>query len=275
MFISEKVVFLELPKTACTHIRDILKDILGGEFVGKHNQVSSNIFTKKKLFLGSIRDPWEWYLSLWAYGCGNNNETVASLVTKPGIKFRGIGWRNNPYGAFRTFLACLSANPEKWKRTYQDINDASAFREWLYMIHDKKYYYDFVEGYGASPLSLIAGLLTYRYIKLFCCKDDELKNMDALSTFGQLVAYEKDNCFIDIFIRNESLESDLLYSLGSSGFEVSSKNKSEIMLKPRTNTTKKKYMSTYYYDSDSENLIFERERLIVEKFGYVAPSSRN
>lgn len=269
-------MFVELHKTGCTHIRNTLKHLLGGEFVGKHNQVSSDLFSKERVFLGSIRDPWEWYISLWAYGCDNKG-AVFSLVTKSSNfnKFRGVDWKHIPYAAFHALLAGLYKNPEKWKRTYKDVNDASAFREWLYMMHDKKYWYDFGEGYGASSLSGIAGLLTYRYIKLFCSKKGESGNMNALSTFDSLANYEKENCFIDYFIRNESLESDLFKALELSGVEISRENKAEIMSSPRTNTSSRKNGPDYYYDSESENLIFERERIIVEKFGYVVPGMRN
>ena len=48
------------------------------------------------------------------------------------------------------------------------MNDAGAFREWLFMLHDEEYKFDLCEGYGCSTISKYAGVLTYRYIKLFC-----------------------------------------------------------------------------------------------------------
>jgi hypothetical protein len=57
LFISEKIVFMELHKTGCTHIRNTLKTILDGDFVGKHNQASSDLFRRERIFLGSVRDP--------------------------------------------------------------------------------------------------------------------------------------------------------------------------------------------------------------------------
>jgi len=42
----------------------------------------------------------------------------------------------------------------------------------------------------------------------------------------------------------------------------------------KTNTSSRKHGPEYYYDRKSEDLIAEREKLIIEKFGYVAPSLR-
>ncbi len=274
MFISKNLVYLELHKTGSTHICNILKDILDGEQVGKHNQASSDLISEGRNILGSIRDPWEWYTSLWAYGCDNKG-AVFWQVTNKGIKFRGLYWKSRPYAALLTLLASLTIDHRRWKDTYKDVNDAEAFRTWLHMIHDKKYMYDIGEGYGPCSLSRIAGLLTYRYVKLFCTQDDELTNLNDLSTFDQLADYETKYCFIDRFVRNESLESDLFHALDDFGFKISNHIKSEIVSRQKTNISSRKYGPKYYYDSESENLIAEREKLIIQKFGYVAPSLRN
>ncbi|PSO63011.1 MAG: hypothetical protein BRC36_09100 [Cyanobacteria bacterium QH_2_48_84] len=152
--------------------------------MGKHNQVSSDLFTKGKIFLGSIRHPWEWYISLWAFGCDKQGGVFSRVTKSKGFNFREVGWKNNPYAAFQAFLFSFYRSPEKWKRIYRDVNDASAFREWLYI------------------LSKIAGLLTYPYMKLFCCKYGEIAKMNSISTFETLMEYKKKNCFIDHFIRN-------------------------------------------------------------------------
>ncbi|PSP07703.1 MAG: hypothetical protein BRC54_03835 [Cyanobacteria bacterium SW_7_48_12] len=205
-----------------------MKEVLGGEFVGKHNQVSSDLFTKGKIFLGSIRHPWEWYISLWAFGCDNQGGVFSRVTKSKGFNFREVGWKNNPYAAFQAFLFSFYRSPEKWKRIYRDVNDASAFREWLYMMHDQEYCHDIGEGYGTSSLSKIAGLLTYRYMKLFCCKYGEIAKMNAISKIETLMEYEKENCLIDYFICNNNLESTLFKALyfRESSFQITNKPKS-------------------------------------------------
>jgi len=273
MFVSDRIVFLELHKTGCTHIRHLLKELVGGELVGKHNKVDPRLFAKDRLFLGSVRDPWDWYVSLWAYGCDHKGSIFASVV-KGGIKLKGLGWRSSPLSALRELLGSRPrSNAEKWQRTYQDVNDAAAFRDWLHMMHDREFWSDFGEGYGQSRISNIAGLFTYRYINLFC-RGEELLDPDATMTFDQLVEREKSGCFINHFIRNENLETDLFAALERSGVEVAPEKKSEILSRSRTNTSSRKHGPDYYYDADSENVVAARERLITGKFGYVPPSLR-
>src|SRR5688500_14845666 len=87
MFVSDKIVFMELQKTGCTHIRNLLKEIVGGRFVERHIQADPQLFTNGRYFLGSVRDPWDWHISLWAYGCDNKGD-FHSNVTTQGIRLR-------------------------------------------------------------------------------------------------------------------------------------------------------------------------------------------
>lgn len=275
MFVSDKIVFVELQKTGCTHIRNLLKELVGGKFVGRHIQADPRLFTDGRFFLGSVRDPWDWHISLWAYGCDGRGDFFSN-VTTTGIRLRDRGWRTNP---FPLFLELLESRPnwhaKQWRRTFRDVNDPGAFREWLYMLHDETYWRDVHEGYWRYPLNRFAGLLTYRYLKLFTCKKGELGALRAVSTPEQMAEHERKHCFIDHFIRNEKLEADLLAALELMRIEIPGKVAAGMTSRPRTNTSSKKHGPGYYYDADTEKLVGDRDRLIVEKFGYLAPSLRS
>lgn len=274
MFVSDKLAFIELHKTGCTHIRGLLTDLVGGELAGKHNQADAELFTGNRVFLGSVRDPWDWYVSLWAYGCDRKG-IIYGKVTRGGFKLRGHGWHDDPYQAVRELLAARpNSHAEEWQRTYRDVNDAGAFRQWLRMMHDERYWPDFGQGYGRSSLSRVAGLFTYRYMKLFTCRDGEAHGLDGITTFEQLVEHDREYCFIDHFIRNENLEADLFLALERSGFEVAAETKADILARARTNTSSRRHGPGYYYDEATERLVLDRDRLLIEKFGYVAPGAR-
>lgn len=275
MFVSDKIVFMELQKTGCTHIRNLLKEIVGGKFVERHIQADPRLFTDGRFFLGSVRDPWEWHVSLWAYGCDTRGDFFSNVTTK-GIRIRDRGWRLHPYSTLVEYLGSRpNRHAEQWKRTFRDVNDAGAFRQWLCMLHDEAYWADVGEGYWRYPLNRFAGLLTYRYLKVFACKKGELENLKAVSTPEQLAEHERQHCFIDYFIRNESLESDLLAALEFTKFDVPPAMAAGMTSRPRTNTSSRKHGSRHYYDAEAEKLVGDRDRLIVDKFGYLAPSSRH
>jgi hypothetical protein len=275
MFVSDQIVFLELQKTGCTHIRNLLKELLGGTFVERHNQADPSLFVDGRRFLGSVRDPWDWYVSLWAYSCDSKGDFFDN-VTTTGIRLRKRGWRLRP---FPLLVETLRSRPNwhaaQWRRTFRDINDAGAFRDWLHMLNDKAYFADVGEGYWRYPLNRFAGLLTYRYMKLFTCKTGELDRLQALSTPAQLAEHEATHGFVDHFIRNEHLEADLLVALRRMQFDIPAAFAARLNAAPRTNTSSKKHGTGYYYDADTERLVADRERLIIDKFGYVAPGLRN
>lgn len=275
MFVSDKIVFMELQKTGCTHIRNLLKEIVGGRFVERHIQADPHLFTNGRFFLGSVRDPWDWHVSLWAYGCDNKGDFHSNVTTR-GIRLRNRGWKLHPVS---TLTEVLESRPnwhsKQWQRTFRDVNDAGAFREWLHMLHDKTYWSDVGEGYWRCGLNRFAGLLTYRYMKIFTCKKGELDALRAVSTPEQLAEHERKNGFIDYFIRNERLEPDLLDALKFTQTEVPHDAATKLTSRPRTNTSSKKHGPGYYYDAGTEKLVGDRDRFIVEKFGYVAPSLRH
>jgi len=273
MFVSDRIVFVELQKTGCTHIRKLLKEIVGGELIDKHNQAGSHLFTGDRFFLGSIRNPWEWYVSHWAYGCDGKG-TVYYNVTTEGWRGRGRGWKKHPV---QTLADLLQSRPNRhaqaWRRTYRDANDPGAFREWLHMLHDPAYRSDIGEGYWKWPASRFAGLLTWRYMKLFTCREGGLGTLKSIATPEQLAGHESGECFIDCFVRNERLESDLLDALARADIVVPPATVEAIRLRPKTNASSKKHAAQYYYDAATEKLVGDREKLIVEKFGYLAPGA--
>lgn len=274
MFVSDRIVFLELQKTGCTHIRNLLKEIVGGKFFMRHNQVGSELFTGNRFFLGSVRDPWEWHVSLWAYCCDGRGDLFKNLSTT-GIRVRELGWKKDTYSVL---LGVLGSRPnwhaKQWRRTFQNSNDPGAFREWLRMLHDPAYWRDIGEGYWSFPMNRFAGLMTYRYMRLFTSRKNEPARLRTVATPAQLVDHEREHCFVDYFIRNESLETDLLDALELAGVKVPPQVHTDLMERPKTNTSSKKRGAGYYYDAETEKLVGDRDRFIIEKFGYVAPSAK-
>ena len=85
MFISKKICFLELEKTGISSINKFLKEhIKDGETTQPHNYVTEDLMKKKLFFIGSIRNPYDWYISKWSYGCMMKNEDsmYKNLVNK-------------------------------------------------------------------------------------------------------------------------------------------------------------------------------------------------
>jgi hypothetical protein len=271
MFVSDRIVYLDLQKTGSTHINKLLLSVVGGRLIGYHASPSPDLMTSGRIFLGSVRDPWEWYVSLWAFGCDRRGDLFRKATTPlafqriPGNRrARSILPRRVRTG-LRRALNRVSGRSREWMRTYRDSNDPGAFRDWLHMVHESTLLRDTYPRYGSSPVGRLAGLFTIRYLKLYCPDSERIPE---ISSYEDLRSYEAETCLIDHFIRNETLEADLIAALEASGIPLSEPDRATIWSASRTNPSSRKREAAWYYDPSTEALVDARDRLIVERFGY-------
>jgi hypothetical protein len=269
MFISDRLIFLELQKTGCTHIRNLLMTVTDGRIEGKHNKASPHLLSTERFFLGSVRDPWEWYVSLWAYGCDRRGGLFE--VATAGRSFRGHGWMSNPARAARQFTRDLRRRPDEWMSCYTDADDAQAFRRWLRLVLHGPLPGGILK-YGAPTITRFAGLLTYRYVHLFCRSPFEDRSLSEITSLDELIAYERRACFIDYFIRNESLEEGLIAALRAAGIQLTDSDQERIQAGEKTNTSSRRRPTSYFYTPETVEWVGRSDRLIVEKFRYQAPT---
>lgn len=278
MFVSEDLVFVELHKTACTHIGKWLSRLLPGEQIGKHNRVPESL--RDRFVLGSIRNPWDWYVSLWAYGCSRRGSVYLHTTGGHGP---GYGYTRLPSEMGMRFpIAAIATQTlrdrkiptREWQDVYLDANDAGQFRRWLQLIFDPAHRFDIGEGYAFSNVSTGAGLLTYRFLKLFTSLDDALYAPRLPSDpAGLRDAWERHR-ITRFEIRTERLEADLLAALETAGIDIAPEAAAEIEAgsRKRTNVSSRLPVE-HYYDATTSDLVGRRERLIVEQYGYSPPAS--
>ncbi len=265
MFIHDKLIFVELHKTAGTHITGLLRDLLGGEQRGKHNAVPRALLESGRTILGSIRNPWDWYLSLWAYGCDRRGAVHAS-VTRPRGRVGGKSLKRNPLHSARALLNDLVRDQGRWKRVYSSVDDPAGFREWLGMMHDPGCWNDFAVTYGTLRLSEFSGYMSFRYLNLFC--DGRMRS---IKTPEQAIAYDRERNYIDHFIRTECLERDFIDTLQRCGVALSESQISRVHSGGKTNASSRSRPASYYYDPATLDLVARREQLIIDRFGYQPP----
>lgn len=269
MLVSDRIIFVELQKTGCTHIHSLLAQIVGGKRVGKHNRPGAETLASGYTFIGSIRNPWDWYISLWAYGCDGRGKLFHRL-TKVRWSLSLSSWWH-PRRTFATISRDMHRQPARWRQCYRSSKDAGAFREWLWMIHDEMHRNELDEGYGSSQMSQYAGLLTFRYILLFCREGDLAGDMHRVPNVSELQEQEHTNCYIDHFIRNECLEGDLVAALKASSVPLNDSRRDLLYSQKRTNTSSRRRSTDYYYDEATSRLIADRDKLIIDRFCYSPP----
>jgi len=263
MVVSDELVFVELNKTGSTHITQLIRDLVGGERRGVHNAPDTALVESDRHFLGSIRNPWDWYVSLWAYGCQGDGALHKQLTT---ARLQGHGWRSTPMKATKNLWDDLTRDREKWRQLYADPTDASLFREWLIRVHNEG-----IGPYSDSRGGDLLGLLSRFYVRLFWHPDHKEQAMRDVESAGQAGQADVEQCYVDYFVRTEHLEDDLADFLTDT-LRVSPQEKVDrIYEKTETNSSSRKRDTGYYYDRRTRDLVGAQDALVVDKFGYTPP----
>ena len=275
MFAANQLLFLELQKTGGSHIRRLLKLYTDGDVQGKHNRL---LDTPDRAVIGTIRNPWDWYVSLWAYGVGGKG-ALRPRVEK-GVDFNyyyrmlpktmGKNWLS-PGEFFSSFQHDLFKPVGQWRQAYQDSSDPAQFQAWLRLLFDKKRRFDIGEGYGFSPVSNHAGLLTYRYFRLLSLGSHIFHDRRLSSPEG-VADYDAELNISSSVIRMESLEEDFVRALTAAGVELTDKQVTEIVNKQggKTNISQRRPV-VFYYDEETADLVAKGDAYLIEKYGYKSP----
>ena len=277
MYVADRLVYTELHKTGGTHIGKWLDRLVPGEQRGKHNRVPAAL--RDRFLLGSIRDPWDWYVSLWAYGCLPRGSVAAQVTRRVNLRYlreqlpAEMGLGGFPVGTMLRQLAADVVKPvDRWRAAYRDSKDPAAFRSWLRLMMDPARRFDIAEGYGFSPVSAWAGVLTYRYLKLFTNLDDALYHDRRLGTFEGARRAWAESRTVGHVIRNEHLVEDLLEALTLAGYELNAEQRNALLASRDVRTNRSERLGTaHYYDAESVALVAGREALIIAEHGYTPP----
>ena len=261
MLIGDKLVYIELHKTGSSHITKILSSLpsFKNKIYGKHNPfhtIPKSVLTdfNSKIKIGSIRNPWDWYVSIWAFGCLHRGALYYALTKTPKLS------------TVSGLIASVSQfkNRVQWKKVYANSFDPELFRQWLkYILIEKKN--DIGEGYGTSDLSDFAGLLTYRYLKLFTYNFHV--NLRDIVDYENLEDFDKKNNFIDMVIKTENLNESLIENASKMGIPTQEIIDILKHFNDRTNASERNDYRQYY-DGETKELVKEKERFIIEKYNY-------
>lgn len=253
MFVTDKLIYLQLQKTACSHIAAMLEKTVGGKRIGLHIPLPRRLYSTGKYIVGSIRNPWDWYVSQWSYGCAGRGALRNRLCGRKFFRF------------FEKPLNELTKPVAVWRDSYGDYRDPDRFKQWLKLIFDPARKKDLGEGYARSPVSGFAGLMTFRYIKIYT-RGGGAPDLAALKKF------DSENNFLKFTIRVESIKKDLLQALKNAGYDLS-EDKIRIIEQGAENRTNpsEHLPAEFYYDDETVDLVAKKEKLLVEKYSYSPP----
>lgn len=276
MVILDRLIFLQLQKTGCSYVQDVLQECLGAKVFGKHNRL--NRLTEKSdapipsVIAGGIRNPWDWYLSLWGFGCQNEGGAFkrqtrshkrASFTRIPDIPKQRVG------AVTSERMECeREHDPLRWSRLYSDVRDATLFREWLYEIHEPRSRFSAFPDFGYSTIWPFAGLYTYLYCYLYL-RDLAALFDGSMQSMDDVFAPHRNGRAANCFLRTETITDDLIRMLKDVGYLSRGDSlESRIRSFAATNVSSRSRDLDHFYDKAAYDYVSQRDGLIVSVFGY-------
>ncbi len=242
----EGLVYLDVPKTGSTYVREFLREFSATDAISttKHHPIRTR--AEGKLYVISCRDPIEQYKSLYAFGC------------------KGLG-------AFRFRL-------DRVGRGHLYDETVEGFSGWLNLIVTPEKTDRSLPRFEAHPLLKDLGVQTRRFLRLALPAYRKL--IGTAKTKDDVKALLKSHGLMDVVLHQETLTADLAKLVSGPHwhlFHNRSKVDEYLNRSPKLNQTDYRSMDLTRVPTEILRVVQEREWLFFEVLGYrpyVEPAAR-
>ena len=139
-------IYLDVYRTGSSHVVSLLEKIAAGPLVRAHRHAALTkgrplgLAGGKRVF-ATVRNPWDWYVSLWAYGTDGKS-------------------------AIRRYLEA-SLDAGQLAALYDKQDAANSFRRWLHFMHDPANLdSQMQEKMPQKHIASRIGLYSYRFLRV-------------------------------------------------------------------------------------------------------------
>lgn len=249
----ERFIYLDVYKTGSEHLRNLFPAITDEKEVRlkRHAPLTSArpyTWTGGKLVFATVRNPWDWYVSLWSYAC------------------EGKG------GIYRFFSEALSR--KEMQPMFDRQDPANSFRKWLRAVNDKEFNERVIRNnMPESGLAGTVGLYTFRFMRVTTPYPTLFLKRWLVPSIDAAIRYQRWLGLYTEVLRSESLNADLIKLVtkyrNRCHFKPDAEATIEEMGKRPRNTSTRILPSFHdYYDDETRALVAEKDRLFLELFGY-------
>jgi hypothetical protein len=249
----EKFIYLDVYKTGSTHVKLLLPEITDGERVRlkRHAPLTSArpfTWTGGKLVFATVRNPWDWYTSLWSYACER----------------KGAIWR--------FFSEALP--PEEIKLMFDRENPVASFERWLRAVNDKDFMQRVIRNnLPESGLAGVVGLYTFRFMRVTTPYPTAFLKNWLVPNIDAAIRYQRWFHMYHEILRSESLNDDLVKLVQKYRKRCRFRDDAEEIIdefskRPRNTSTRILPNFRDYYNEDTRQLVAEKDRLFIEHFDY-------
>jgi hypothetical protein len=249
----EKYIYLDVYKTGSAHLKYLLPEITEGQQVRlkRHAPLTAGrpySWTGGKLVFATVRNPWDWYTSLWSYACERKG------------------------GIWRFFSEALPKS--EIRPMFDPQNPVASFEKWLRAVNDK----DFMErvirnNLPESGLAGIVGLYTFRFMRVTTPYPTVFLKSWLVPGIDAAIRYQRRFHMYKDVLRSESLNSDLKAYVAKHRERCRFRADAEAIIDrfaaaPRNTSTRVLPGFRDYYNDATRQLVADKDRLFLELFGY-------
>ena len=269
MFISENLCFIEFGKTGCSFIREVLnRNVKSGQLTKIHDQITDDLLHSKKLKVGSIRSPLDWYISLWSFGClMKKKDPLFSNLTSFRLNPKRLkNIKGNLNSKFQFFFDQFRKDINYNKDLYSDSYNIKNFRKWIKLMFDIKKKNFISEQYSISNLNKFLGYMSFHYLIKFTDPRYHYKLFNgSLKNLNDVKGYLNQHNFINYFIIFENLDNSLINLFNKIGLTFDKNKIFEIKPINKSNRFSK---IDDYYDFETKEMVKHFDGLIFSHHEY-------
>lgn len=269
MFVSDDLVFLHLQKAAGTFVVDRLMQRLPGTGGGGHDPLYEG--KQGRVVAAAVRNPWDWYVSLWSYGCMGQGEVRGRLTASRRLLLdrtlrAALSGRASPAETLAQLQREQRRDPAAWRDMYASAEDPARFRRWLRAVLTLPGCQHLPGGYPSLPMRGQVGFMSYRVLRLFTDWGAWQASAAAICNSDDALDFYRRHCIVDHVLRTEQVETDLDRLLATLGVPAPADAPP-----PSRRNRSKRSPHAEYYNAETVALVAEKDRLVVKAFGYAPP----
>ena len=244
-------IYLDVYRTGSTHVIGLLETICAGRPVRAFRHASLTrgrplgLAGGKPVF-ATVRNPWDWYVSLWAIGSDGKSAIRKHLA--PHVE--------------AAELASL----------YDRSDPRAAFSRWLNRMHDAPFLDRVMkEHLPESGLASAVGLYTYRFLRVTTRYPRLLLRRPLVRDADSALTHHRRFKAYGTLLRNELLDEELIAFVARHprGFRADAGEIIRAAAARHANASSRSLVSYRDYYSEADRaLVAARDRFFLDAFGY-------
>jgi len=264
MIIGKNFFITEMPKTGTTFLRNYFTQYSNVELTIHHETLNENKrydlldFTNR---IGIIRNPYEWYLSLWKWSCKEKTGSpIYNDLISIRLKLRRLKLNNRIFGYVFTQI---TKDKKKLKTLFNDVNSKKNFNIFLNIMLNFNKRHLISSEYSFVPFEYL-GYMTYIFFSQNVLRKNYNSMYDSKYNLPEVLKYNNSKLYTNKFLKTERLNSSLKKFLQMNNLKIKS---FDILNKNSTPKLLNKNLKKFFLKKNIL-LIEKKEDYIFKKFGY-------